>query len=142
MNRKTFTIMSYGLLVVFWGVLWLFEALTHSTYGLVLVALMVLLFIPGEITWASRGMLEPEIFPTYKRGTYVSLVRFTVWVGTGIIIILLTYTSLPFIIPASAVMLIFLLSLTMTVIWQRKGFETKARSLSGLDRKIMDNVRK
>ncbi len=103
---------------------------------------MVLLFIPGEITWASRGMLEPEIFPTYKRGTYVSLVRFTVWVGTGIIIILLTYTSLPFIIPASAVMLIFLLSLTMTVIWQRKGFETKARSLSGLDRKIMDNVRK
>ncbi len=142
LKRKTFTIMSYGLLVLFWGILWIFEILTHSTSGIILVALIVLLFIPGEVTWAARGMLEPEIFPTHKRGTYVSIVRFTVWVGTGIVIILLTYTTMPFIIPASAVMSIFILSLIMTVLWQRKGFETKAKSLAGLDSKMIHDVKK
>ncbi|SMD31451.1 MFS transporter [Picrophilus oshimae] len=142
LNRKSFTIMSYGLLVVLWAVLWIFEALTHSTYGLILTALMVLLFIPGEVTWAARGMLEPELFPTYKRGTYVSIVRFTVWVGAGLVMILLTYRALPFIIPAASVMSIFILSLIMTILWQRKGFETRSRSLSGLDRKISHDIKR
>ncbi len=135
-SRKSFTIFSYGILVALWGVLWIFEAITHSTGGLILIILMALLFIPGEVTWAARGMLEPELFPTQKRGTYVSIVRFTVWIGAGLIMVLLTYTPIPFIIPAATVMIIFILSLAMTILWQRKGFETRSRSLSGLDKNV------
>ncbi len=132
-SRKSFTIFSYGILVGLWALLWGFEAITHSSTGLLLIVLMALLFIPGELTWAARGMLEPELFPTRHRGTYVSLVRFSVWVGAGLVMVLLTYTTLPFIIPATTVMAIFVLSLGMTVLWQVKGFETQSKSLSGLD---------
>lgn len=134
-SRKSFAIFSYGILVGLWALLWGFEMISGSTTGLLLLVLMTLLFIPGELTWASRGMLEPELFPTLKRGTYVSVVRFTVWVGAGVIIGLLSYHILPFAVSASTVMVIFIISLLMTVLWQRKGFETKSMSLSGLDKK-------
>jgi MFS family permease len=134
-SRKSFTIFSYGILVALWGLLWGFEALTRSSTGLLLLIIMTLLFLPGELTWAARGMLEPELFPTEKRGTYVSVVRFTVWVSAGIITGALTYFTLPFSEAAAFVMVIFILSLSMTVIWQLKGFETMSKSLSGLDKK-------
>ncbi len=135
-SRKSFTIFSYGILVALWALLWGFFAITHATSGFLLLAVMTLLFIPGEITWASRGMLEPELFPTLKRGTYVSLVRFTVWVSAGVITGILTILAergYPFNGTAAIVMVIFVISLAMTVLWQRRGFETKSLSLSGLD---------
>ncbi len=135
-SRKSFTIFSYGILVALWALLWGFEAITRSTTGLLLLVVMTLLFIPGEITWASRGMLEPELFPTQRRGTYVSVVRFTVWVTAGVITGLLSFHVLPFNVSASIVMIIFVLSLGMTVLWQRRGFETRSLSLSGLDKKV------
>ncbi len=132
-SRKAFTIFSYGILVGFWGLMWVFEALTHSTAGLVFLTVITLLFIPGEVTWASRGMLEPELFPTGKRGTYMSVVRFAVWGGAGIINGVLNFYVLPFVYAAAIVMLVFALSLVMTIVWQIKGFETRSLSLSGLD---------
>ncbi len=138
-SRKTFTIFSYGILVGFWAVLWAYEAITGAISGLLLVVIMTILFIPGEITWASRGMLEPELFPTVKRGTYVSVVRFVVWVSAGVITGSLTYLAnngFPFNGSAAIVMVVFVISLAMTVLWQRRGFETKALSLSGLDKGI------
>jgi MFS family permease len=138
-SRKSFTIFSYGILVGLWALLWVFEAITRATTGLLLLAVMTLLFIPGEITWASRGMLEPELFPTMKRGTYVSVVRFTVWVSAGVITGLLTWLAengFSFNSSAAIVMVVFVVSLAMTVLWQRRGFETKSLSLSGLDKTI------
>ena len=135
-SRKSFTIFSYGILVGFWGLMWVFEALTHSTGGLVFLTVVALLFIPGEVTWASRGMLEPELFPTGKRGTYISLVRFVVWGGAGVINGILNFYILPFVYAAAIVMLVFILSLVMTIVWQIKGFETRSKSLSGLDTQI------
>jgi MFS family permease len=134
-SRKSFTVFSYGILVALWALLWGFEIITKTTSGLLLLAIVTLLFIPGELTWASRGMLEPELFPTQKRGTYMSLVRFSVWVGAGIIIGSLTLFSLPFSESAAFVMILFILSLGMTVLWRRRGFETRSMSLSGLDKK-------
>lgn len=137
-SRKSFTIFSYGILVVLWALLWGYVAISHATTGLLLLAVMTLLFIPGEITWASRGMLEPELFPTLKRGTYVSLVRFTVWVTAGVItgsLTLLAERGFSFNGSATVVMVVFVVSLAMTILWQRRGFETKSMSLSGLDAK-------
>ncbi|MCL5408371.1 MAG: MFS transporter, partial [Candidatus Thermoplasmatota archaeon] len=136
-SRKTFTIFSYGILVGFWAILWAYEAATGAISGLLLVAILTLLFIPGEITWAARGMLEPELFPTLKRGTYVSLVRFVVWVSAGVITGSLTYLAdngFSFNGSAAIVMVVFVISLAMTVLWQRRGFETRSLSLSGLDK--------
>lgn len=140
-SRKTFTIFSYGILVGFWAILWAYVAITGVTSGLLLLGIMTILFIPGEITWASRGMLEPELFPTLKRGTYVSLVRFVVWVSAGVITGTLTLLAegnnpLPFSAEAAIVMVVFVISLAMTILWQRKGFETKSLSLAGLDKNI------
>ena len=132
-SRKKFTTFSYGILVAFWALLMGFELATGSKTGILLLAVMTILFIPGELTWAARGMLEPELFPTKRRGVYMSIVRFSVWVGAGIIIALLTFTYIPFIIASSIAMIIFLLSFSMTVLWYRKGFETRSMSLSGLD---------
>ena len=138
-SRKSFTIFSYGILVGLWALLWVYEAISGATTGLLLLIVMTLLFLPGEITWASRGMLEPELFPTLKRGTYVSLVRFTVWVSAGVItgvLTLLAERGFSFNGSAAIVMIVFVVSLAMTVLWQRKGFETKSLSLSGLDKKL------
>ncbi|MEM0128402.1 MAG: MFS transporter, partial [Thermoplasmatales archaeon] len=132
--RKKFTLFSYGVLVAFWAILMGVEMATGSTAGLLLVAIMTILFIPGELTWAARGMLEPELFPTRRRGIYMSIVRFSVWVGAGIIIGLLTFRTMPFIVTSSIVMLIFVLSLSMTALWYTKGFETRSMSLAGLDK--------
>ncbi|MGC8645822.1 MAG: MFS transporter [Thermoplasmata archaeon] len=133
-SRKKFTIFSYGILVAFWAILMGYEFATGSTIGLLLLAIMTLLFIPGELTWAARGMLEPELFPTRRRGMYMSIVRFSVWVGAGVIIAILTSRYIPFAITSTVVMLIFILSLSMTLLWYRRGFETKSMSLSGLDK--------
>ncbi|MEM1995690.1 MAG: MFS transporter [Thermoplasmatales archaeon] len=133
-SRKKFTMFSYGILVGFWAVLMGFEIVTGYTTGLLLTAIMTILFIPGELTWAARGMLEPELFPTKRRGVYMSIVRFSVWVGAGIIIALLTFRTMPFIITSSIVMLIFILSLSMTALWYVRGFETRSMSLAGLDK--------
>ncbi len=142
-SRKSFTIFSYGILVGFWAILWAYVAITGTTTGLLLLGIMTLLFIPGEITWAARGMLEPELFPTLKRGTYVSVVRFTVWVSAGIITGLLTWLSengFSFNASAAIVMVVFVVSLAMTILWQKKGFETKSMSLAGLDKKISEGT--
>ncbi|MFP3223330.1 MAG: MFS transporter [Nitrososphaeria archaeon] len=132
-SRKSATTFSYGLLVALWAILWIYVALTKSSSGLLLLALMTLLFVPTELTWGTRAMLTPELFRTEQRGTYVSIVRTLVWIITGLITMVLSYIVLPFNVSSAIVMAIFIIGFAFTLAWQIKGFETAGKSLSGLD---------
>ncbi|MFP3131673.1 MAG: MFS transporter [Nitrososphaeria archaeon] len=132
-SRKSATTFSYGLLVALWAILWIYVALTKSSSGLPLLALMTILFVPTELTWGTRAMLTPELFRTEKRGTYVSIVRTLVWIITGLITMVLSYIVLPFNVSSATIMAIFIIGFAFTLAWQIKGFETGGKSLSGLD---------
>ncbi len=134
-DRRTFATLSYGLLLLLWLVLWAFVSITRSDSGFMLLAIMTLIFVPVEITWGARAVLEPELFGTERRGLYVSLVRTVVWIATGIITGILTsgIISFSFSSAMAVTTIVFAIGLAAALIWQVKGFETKDKSLYGLD---------
>ncbi len=130
-SRKVFSIISYSMLAVFWALLWVVASITHSSIAI--LSMFTLLMVPVEITWATRALLEPELFPTSRRGMFVSLVRFIVWVLAGVIAGLLILIPLPFTIGALSMLIIALVGVGGTLIWYFKGFETGNKNLLGLD---------
>ncbi len=134
-DRKTFAIVSYALLLVLWIGLWIFEAITGSKAGIALLAIMTILFVPVEVTWGVRAILEPELFSTKKRGIYISTVRMVVWVSAGVIngVLLSGVFSIAFNTSMAVITVIFLIALAATLMWHSRGFETKDKSLAGLD---------
>ena len=132
-SRKAVSLASYGALAALWAVLWAYEAVTRDVASNTLLLLTALLFIPVETTWGVRAMLEPEVFPTQKRGKYVSYARTLVWIIAGTITGLLSFYVMPFNAEAGIVMAIFLVGLAMTMLWYFKGFETSKKSLVGHD---------
>ncbi len=142
LSRRSFAIVSYGILVVLWALLWAYVVATGSTAGLPLLLLVTILFIPTELTWSTRAMLEPEVFPTKSRGRWVSYARTVVWIVAGVITLLLSVYYFPssqaqfsymFNVSSAIVMVIFLLGLLLSVAWYFKGFETGGKSLAGHD---------
>ncbi len=132
-SRKAVSLASYGALAALWAVLWAYEAITRDVASNTLLFLTALLFIPVETTWGVRAMLEPEMFPTQKRGKYVSYARTLVWIIAGTITGLLSVYVMSFNAEAAIVMAIFLVGLAMTMLWYFKGFETGKKSLVGHD---------
>ncbi|MGC8600870.1 MAG: MFS transporter [Thermoprotei archaeon] len=134
-DRRTFATLSYGILLLLWLLLWAFVSFTRSTGGAALLAIMTLIFVPVETTWGARALLEPELFGTERRGLYVSLVRMIVWVTSGIItgILMSGIMVFPFNLAMGITTIIFAIGLAAALVWQVKGFETKDRSLYGLD---------
>ncbi|MGC8546043.1 MAG: MFS transporter [Thermoplasmata archaeon] len=134
-DRKTFATVSYALQLILWIGLWIFEDLTGSKAGFALLAIMTILFVPVEITWGVRAILEPELFATAKRGIYISTVRMVVWVSAGVIngILLSGIFSIAFNSAMAVITVIFLIGLAAALMWHSKGFETKDKSLAGLD---------
>jgi len=142
LSRKSAALIAYGSLVVLWGALWGYVAVTGSFGGFVLLTIITLLFLPTELTWGVRAMLEPELFPTGKRGTLISAVRAMVWIAAGVITLLLSVFYLPstaaetmsmFDVSSAIVMAVFVLALVLSFAWYMKGYETAAKSLSGYD---------
>jgi len=133
MRRKTLAVLSFGMQLALWMVLWAYYAATGSTAGLILLAIMTVQFLPVELTWASRAVLEPELFPTRTRGRLISVVRAVVWITAGAITGVLTLVKLPFNVAAASVAAIFALSTMLAGVWWFWGFETSGRSLSGHD---------
>ena len=137
-SRKSFTTFSYFLLVILWALVWIYVDATHDFSSYALLAIMALPFIAVETTWASRAMLEPELFPTKRRGTYISIVRLVVWVTTGIITGILVYYEPAFNVAMAVVMIIFLIGAAAAWVWQKKGFETARKSLEAYDVKAKE----
>lgn len=134
-ERRTFATLSFGLQLLLWIALASISYAYHLTFTLPLLVAFAVAFIPVELTWAARALLEPELFPTNKRGLYVSSVRALVWILTGIItgVLTLPYVSNSFILGASIMTAMALLGIGGAVVWRIFGFETANRSLVGLD---------
>lgn len=101
-----------------------------------MLALFALNFVTVELTWASRALLEPELFPTKVRGLYISLVRMSVWVVTGVITGLMTNLeplATDFTVAALVMGLVAVAGAAGAAYWRFYGFETANRSLVGLD---------
>ncbi|MGC9111891.1 MFS transporter [Acidilobus sp.] len=134
-ERRTFATLSFGLQLVMWIALAAMAYVYHLAFTLPLLIAFAATFIPVELTWAARALLEPELFPTNKRGLYVSAVRALVWILTGVItgVLTLPYVSNSFILGASIMTVMAFLGLGGAIIWRVFGFETANRSLVGLD---------
>ena len=142
LSRKSSTLIAYGILFGFWIVFWLYVLLTGDFSSLAILIFAVLLAIPVELTWAVRALLEPEVFPTAKRGSFISYARTAVWIVAGFITMLLSIYFQPsstsqllsyFNISSAIVAAIFLIGVIVAIIWRVKGFETGGKSLLGHD---------
>ncbi len=142
MSRKSATLLAYGSELILWLLLWAYVALTGTTSGLGLLALVAIQFFAVELTWGVRAMLEPEVFPTKTRGRLVSLARTMVWIIAGVITMVLSLYYYPtepsqfmaFFNTSSAIIaIIFLIGLIAAIVWFVKGFETGGKSLAGHD---------
>ena len=136
MERRSFAVLSFSLQAVFWALLAVFSYLSNFSLTTLMLAIFALNFVTLELTWASRALLEPELFPTSMRGLYVSLIRGTVWIVTGIITGLLTLVPAlanSFLASALVMGAITVIGAGAAVAWLFVGFETGGKSLLGLD---------
>jgi len=140
--RKNAALLAYGSQFILWILLWAYVAATGATAGLLLLALIAIQFFGVELTWGVRAMLEPEVFPTISRGRWVSLARTFVWIIAGTITMVLSIYFYPsssaqfmpfFNYSSSAVAVVFLMGLLVSIYWYYKGFETGGKSLAGHD---------
>ena len=132
MQRRALSVLSYGLLAATWAAVWAYVQFGGASLNVVLI-MMVFAFIPLEMTWGVRAMLEPELFPTKLRGRYIASVRAIVWIASAIASMAFSYWILPFPYEAALVMGILLAGLLASIAWQTRGFETAGKSLLGHD---------
>ncbi len=135
-SRRTFAVASFSLLSLLWAILMASAMASGLAFTGLVFFVYSLIFIPLELTWASRAMLEPELFPTEKRGTYISAIRMTVWLITGAItgaMSMVPALTSSFIAGSVTMLAISLLGVGAAIAWKIIGFETRGRSLLGLD---------
>lgn len=135
-DRRNFAVWSFGLLSVLWALLMAVVLKSNMKFTPLVFLVYSLLFIPLETTWASRAMLEPELFPTKLRGTYVAVVQMVVWAGAGFVTLAMSYLpslTSSFVAGATTMLIVSLIGTGAAVAWKLIGFETRGRSLLGLD---------
>ncbi len=93
-------------------------------------AFLSLLFVNmifSEIGWASRLMLEPELFPTGLRGTSIGIARIGAW-SVNSLIVFVTY-ALTVENYLALIATLWCLGLVAASVWALKGRETARRSV-------------
>ncbi len=133
LNRKSFALLSFGLMAALWAVLAAAGLATGLTANYIILIAFIAIMVPTELTWAARALLEPELFPTAKRASYVSLVRMIVWVVTGFITAALSLVTMQQAGALASVSVILLAGVSGAMIWSIRGFETMGKNLVGLD---------
>ncbi|MFP3216491.1 MAG: MFS transporter [Vulcanisaeta sp.] len=136
-GRKIFTLLSYlGGLLTMIPIFLIYGVMSKNAISSSLPVFYVLLFLNmafSEFGWAVRTMLEPELFPTRARSTWVGIVRLISW---GV------YVTLIYYLLANADVFTYLLSnLILYVIgavaalaWYVWGVETRGLPVDVLDR--------
>ncbi len=140
LSRKTFTLISYlGGLLTMIPIFLVYGKMGSSQVSSSLTIFYTLLFLNmvfSEFGWAVRVLLEPELYPTRIRATWIGIVRFIAWI---------MYIFLIYYLLASANVYTYLLSnlLLYTVgfaaalAWYIYGIETRGLPVHILD-KAMD----
>lgn len=136
-GRKVFTLLSYlGGLLTMIPIFLIYGVMSKNAISSSLPVFYVLLFLNmafSEFGWAVRIMLEPELFPTKARSTWVGIIRLISW---GV------YVTLIYYLLANADVFTYLLSnLILYVIgavaalaWYVWGVETRGLPVDVLDR--------
>jgi MFS family permease len=134
-SRRSFTLFSYiGGLVTMVPIFLIYGLmLTNISSSLIVFYLLLFLnMVFSEFGWAVRTMLEPELFPTKVRATWVGLVRFIAWAFYVFLIYYLLATASTYIYLLS-VLVLYAIGVAAAVAWYAFGVETRGLHVSALD---------
>jgi MFS family permease len=135
-RRKMFTLLSYiGGLLTMIPIFLVYGLMSTSSIASSLSIFYILLFLNmvfSEFGWAVRALLEPELFPTRVRSTWIGIVRLISWIVYVILIYYLLATASTFTYLLSNVLL-YIVGTAAALAWYIWGVETRGLPVSVLD---------
>ncbi|MFP3173139.1 MAG: MFS transporter [Vulcanisaeta sp.] len=135
-RRKMFTLLSYiGGLLTMIPIFLVYGLMSTSSIASSLSIFYILLFLNmvfSEFGWAVRVLLEPELFPTRVRSTWIGIVRLISWIVYVILIYYLLATASTFTYLLSNVLL-YIVGTAAALAWYIWGVETRGLPVSVLD---------
>ncbi|PVU71742.1 MFS transporter [Vulcanisaeta sp. SCGC AB-777_J10] len=135
-RRKMFTLLSYiGGLLTMIPIFLVYGLMSTSSIASSLSIFYILLFLNmvfSEFGWAVRALLEPELFPTRVRSTWIGIVRLISWTVYVILIYYLLATASTFTYLLSNVLL-YIVGTAAALAWYIWGVETRGLPVSILD---------
>jgi len=135
-RRKMFTLLSYiGGLLTMIPIFLVYGLMSTSSIASSLSIFYILLFLNmvfSEFGWAVRVLLEPELFPTRVRSTWIGIVRLISWTVYVILIYYLLATASTFTYLLSNVLL-YIVGTAAALAWYIWGVETRGLPVSVLD---------
>jgi len=135
-RRKMFTLLSYiGGLLTMIPIFLVYGLMSTSSIASSLSIFYILLFLNmvfSEFGWAVRVLLEPELFPTRVRSTWIGIVRLISWTVYIILIYYLLATASTFTYLLSNVLL-YIVGTAAALAWYIWGVETRGLPVSVLD---------
>ena len=135
-RRKMFTLLSYiGGLLTMIPIFLVYGLMSTSSIASSLSIFYILLFLNmvfSEFGWAVRTLLEPELFPTRVRSTWIGIVRLISWTVYIILIYYLLATASTFTYLLSNVLL-YIVGTAAALAWYIWGVETRSLPVSVLD---------
>jgi Major Facilitator Superfamily. len=135
-RRKMFTLLSYiGGLLTMIPIFLVYGLMSTSSIASSLSIFYILLFLNmvfSEFGWAVRVLLEPELFPTRVRSTWIGIVRLISWTVYIILIYYLLATASTFTYLLSNVLL-YIVGTAAALAWYIWGVETRSLPVSVLD---------
>ncbi|WP_252900810.1 MFS transporter [Vulcanisaeta sp. JCM 14467] len=136
LSRKTFTLISFlGGLLTMIPIFVIYGLMSHSALASSLVIFYVLLFLNmvfSEFGWAVRVLLEPELYPTRVRATWVGIVRLAAWVMYVVLIyyLLASASTLTYLL---ANLVLYVIGFSAALAWFIFGVETRGLPVHALD---------
>ncbi len=120
-GRKFFTLYSYSIGFASTVLIYILVPYLRNLY--VFFPLLFINMMMSEFGWASRTTLEPELFPTKMRGTFIGTVR----LGPMIVYPILVYATSSFSLSQFILLNVFLwgLGAVGAATWYVHGIETK-----------------
>jgi MFS family permease len=135
-RRRMFTLLSYiGGLLTMIPIFLVYGLMSTSSIASSLSIFYILLFLNmvfSEFGWAVRALLEPELFPTRVRSTWIGIVRLISWTVYIILIYYLLATASTFTYLLSNVLL-YIVGTAAALAWYIWGVETRGLPVSVLD---------
>ncbi|ABW02026.1 MFS transporter [Caldivirga maquilingensis] len=134
-GRRPFTLFAYLGGLVTMVPIFLIYAASNTPLKASLPVFYTLLFLNmvfSEFEWAVRTVLEPELFPTRVRGTWIGVIRLIAW---GIYVVL-TYYLLNILSTYQYLLtnlILYAIGAAAAVTWFIYGIETKGIPISTLD---------
>lgn len=128
-SRRLFALLSFAggfatVMAVFFAV-----NLISSFMLLFYVALFINMMF-SEFAWAARVTLEPELFSTKIRASFISFIRLSAWVPYIIFIYITSSLSIYSFMQLN--ILLWGLGMLSCVVWYVRGVETKGKSLEDI----------